>query len=663
VGGPGWFGLGWNNATGTWAANAWGGTSTAQDCTVTPNNNSCTTIHNWVNHMDADGNGIPGEEADRLRRVKSLAYWVSCACDASVAIPFSDTHGLISTTLYGGLGLAPIWCGSDPNARVPESEQQIVSACLLARVNLKGKHFPLSLRSLESGTALTTNEALTHRSGLAMYWGNLWKQPHTDYDTTTSVSTDLATTGGTWWNMERFSCSAASDQGGFGPYHNEPVLGRSCDTTDCAGHLECLGSCDSPRKRLGESGAWKPGDLTSYYKAVKASDGYQQTAADPTVAGGLTRNWAASSSGGTRLNTLSYRGKSWRALMVNQPYLLGMEYPVSTYNSYIANWVQLEAGSLLQYQATVCSQLNECEGPVQGVGGKLFGLHSGQAITLNLSGSAAPPYNFAGDPREAMSLAIRYSRAGLLGDGQCDVDAGCALTTASQCASGVVGPNGCIGGTASPGKLRIWVMNNKPMSVGWTPVHGSVSPYGKNIFPPTYLDTQYATAYIYPIYMQDSITTVTGATDQVPGTEYDTLRAWLSGDTTNTADAPNMDAAYYFTGPPPADADCKGPQGCWLFAGPKENVLVVQGAQWSYTSPNLPPGTYTFKITSVTGDADLYVRANGTATTSSWDCRPYLGTNQSETCSITLTGRGGYISAMVRGYASGTSTATLIGNN
>src|SRR5262249_53988404 len=110
--GPGWYGLGWHNNSQSWDANAWGGTTTAQDCTVTPNNNSCTTLHNWVNHLDFDGNGIPGEANDRQMAVKALAYWVSCACASNVAIPFSDTHGLLSTTLYGGLGLAPNWCGS-----------------------------------------------------------------------------------------------------------------------------------------------------------------------------------------------------------------------------------------------------------------------------------------------------------------------------------------------------------------------------------------------------------------------------------------------------------------------------------------------------------------------------------------------------------------------
>ncbi|MFL5354648.1 PPC domain-containing protein [Archangium sp.] len=57
----------------------------------------------------------------------------------------------------------------------------------------------------------------------------------------------------------------------------------------------------------------------------------------------------------------------------------------------------------------------------------------------------------------------------------------------------------------------------------------------------------------------------------------------------------------------------------------------------------------TFKITGGTGDADIYVRYNGPATVSQYDCRPFSGTS-TETCSFSYPAEGTY-SVMVRGYS------------
>ena len=651
--GSGWNGSGWNGSG--WNGNAWGGTGSAQDCTITPNNDSCTTLHDWVNHTDVNGNGVAGDNDDKGARVQALSYWVSCACPPNVTIPFSDTHGLISTTFSGGLGLAPTWCGSDTSAAVPSSEMEIVSACLMARINMKGKHYPLSLRSLESGTALTTNEKLTHNEPLAWYWGNLWKMPHLDFDSTTFIdSVDLSASGGWWWNMERFSCSAATDV-----LKDQALYGRDCDSSDCGGHLEFLGDCGSGKKMLGSPGSWDPkAPGNSYYKATAA------TLFQSAQPGGLASTTQSGGSGGTSTATATYRGRSWRVMTLNRPETLSLEQPLSSFLDGSYGQVQLESGSIPAAQVAYCTLDNPCEGgiPQDQRGRKLLGLSSSQSVSVTLSGNKAAPWNIPGDPNEPMSIAIRYSRPGKLGDGQCD-PAGCAQTTWMECASGKVGIGGCIGGIDSSAQLRIWVMNNTPYSLGWSPVHGSISPYGKNIFPATGSATTYSTAYIYPIYTQDALATVDGASDKTPGITYDTLRVWLSGDTANAADAPQLDTAYYLPGPPPGDANCRGPNGCWLFAGPNRSVSVAQNAEYSYTSPPLPGGTYTVRISNLSGDADLYVKANGTAAVNSWDCRPYQGAGTPETCVVTLPITGGYLSAMVRGFSAGTATATLTANN
>jgi hypothetical protein len=222
-----------------------------------------------------------------------------------------------------------------------------------------------------------------------------------------------------------------------------------------------------------------------------------------------------------------------------------------------------------------------------------------------------------------------------------------------------------VGGTSNPGLLNIWVNNNQPQTSGWTAVLGSQSPYNKPLFPPTYSATQYATAYIYPIYMQDSITSVPGATDMTPGlTEYDTLRVWMNGTTGSASDAPNLDAAYFFPGPPPADANCQGPGGCFVYAGANyggtpTTVSVAQNQQWTYTTPKMPGGTYTFTMSpNSTSDADLYVKINGSPTLNSFDCRPYYGQGQKETCTVTIP-NGATVGVMINGYSAGTSAVSF----
>jgi vibriolysin len=64
----------------------------------------------------------------------------------------------------------------------------------------------------------------------------------------------------------------------------------------------------------------------------------------------------------------------------------------------------------------------------------------------------------------------------------------------------------------------------------------------------------------------------------------------------------------------------------------------------------------TFALSGGTGDADLYVKAGSTPTTSSYDCRPYLSGNN-ETCNIAAKTTAIRIYVMLRGYMAYTSAS------
>ena len=649
---------------------SWGGDfPVSLDCTPSNNNPSCTTLHNWVNHSDQNGNsvvGYPYDQDDIEQRVTTLSYWVRCACPSDVSIPFSDTHGTVATTLHGSFGLATTWCSGSAGTTVPEAEMQRVSACLLSLVNTKGKHYPLSIRSTEPGTAMTTNEALVEERALALFFGNVWKAPHVDEDTTTPPSgASQINSGGVWWNQERFSCSlgdySLGQFEGFRTYNDQWAMGRDCEFSNCNNHVSFLGMCSTNSKAFGNVGAWDPNNPSQMYsKGVETS-----ISEDPAVPGVLALSTVGSSLGGSTISDVAYRGRNWYPVAVYAPESITIENPTPTFPTAGGHSAAIiESGTIGSGQSVMCAGTSalHCEALSSSAPGKLIGLVNSQVISVNYTANLPPPNNRAGDPSEAMTIAIRYSQPTLLGDGQCDPDAGCSGTIATMCASGVSGPSGCVGGTATPGKLRMLV-NNKMMNTSYQLVQGSNSPYGKNIFVPTGDDDKYGVAYVYPIYMQDSGATIPGLVDYTPGrTEYDTLRVFLRGDSRTPTDAPGLDTAYFIPGPPPADADCKGRQGCWLYAGPAQTVTQDNNTQFVYTSPTLPAGTYTFQLTDMTGDLDLYVKANATAGIYNWDCRPYAGPGTSETCSVTLTSAG-YVSVMVNGYAPGPSTATLLGRN
>ena len=92
---------------------------------------------------------------------------------------------------------------------------------------------------------------------------------------------------------------------------------------------------------------------------------------------------------------------------------------------------------------------------------------------------------------------------------------------------------------------------------------------------------------------------------------------------------------------------------------------VLSGASGSATYrciPSVPAGkTLTVRISGGTGDADLYTRFGSRPTTTTYNCRPYLGGN-TETCTtMTTTATAGNWFVMVRGF-SAYSGVTLVGS-
>jgi len=88
-------------------------------------------------------------------------------------------------------------------------------------------------------------------------------------------------------------------------------------------------------------------------------------------------------------------------------------------------------------------------------------------------------------------------------------------------------------------------------------------------------------------------------------------------------------------------------------------LSAATGADLNYTMV-VPSGAtgLSFTLSGGTGDADMYVKFGSAPTTTSYDCRPYVGGN-SESCPITTAQTGTYY-VMIHGYAA-FSGVSLVG--
>jgi hypothetical protein len=172
--------------------------------------------------------GPSGELARQFVR-----YAAGCSLDSSQSFELSwtDALGPHSETVWGSLGLATSW-GTGP---LSSSEEQWVSACLLARVNWYATTVMISLRGPHHALAQPDlNEATTYDVLEGAFWGNIFAATPTAFSC--NVGSNIATS-----RARKRDCAAG---------HIEPPNSvQQCGIIDIAG--ECHTRCDPPE--AGES--------------------------------------------------------------------------------------------------------------------------------------------------------------------------------------------------------------------------------------------------------------------------------------------------------------------------------------------------------------------------------------------------------------------------
>ncbi len=115
----------------------------------------------------------PGADGALARQ--AMRYMVSCALTSSQTFTFvwTDALGILHAEIYAGqLGLAPTWATGPLNL----TGQQLVSACLAARVNYYQVPVIISARSLHEPlkTMVNTQELADYPDVEGAFWGNLF---------------------------------------------------------------------------------------------------------------------------------------------------------------------------------------------------------------------------------------------------------------------------------------------------------------------------------------------------------------------------------------------------------------------------------------------------------------------------------------------------------
>jgi hypothetical protein len=103
-----------------------------------------------------------------------MKYLVKCSLPADLGMSFD--YGGITYLWPGAVGLAPHWAQGEP---IPESEQQLVSACLGAHANRYGAHVAISiLGNYADGSAIPVgdSELSTYPVTEGCFFGNLFRK-------------------------------------------------------------------------------------------------------------------------------------------------------------------------------------------------------------------------------------------------------------------------------------------------------------------------------------------------------------------------------------------------------------------------------------------------------------------------------------------------------
>ncbi len=165
----------------------------------------------WIDHRE------------QLKTV--LQYATQCALREDQTISFIDWNGA-QHNWQGSLGLADWWATAPlspaPAPRPARAGEELVSACLMARTNAKGRSVSLSMRARPELTAGPAEEAAYGRHEGA-FMGNLFSA--------TSVARSCSGPGGNGWLAD--------------PSTNAPMTaGRDCAADGTCG-FEYLGSCET----------------------------------------------------------------------------------------------------------------------------------------------------------------------------------------------------------------------------------------------------------------------------------------------------------------------------------------------------------------------------------------------------------------------------------
>ncbi|MBN1208422.1 MAG: hypothetical protein JXB05_26415 [Myxococcaceae bacterium] len=105
-----------------------------------------------------------------------MRYLVRCAAPAGQTRTYTHPQTGQQYTWNGGLGLAPSWANGAPASR---TEQQVITACLMAHVNRYGLSIPISVLGRDAMGALipfTHQELGIFSAREACFFGNLFTQ-------------------------------------------------------------------------------------------------------------------------------------------------------------------------------------------------------------------------------------------------------------------------------------------------------------------------------------------------------------------------------------------------------------------------------------------------------------------------------------------------------
>jgi len=199
--------------------------------------------------------------------LNAFRYMYGCACPAgqTFTVANDSTSQSRTTTFVGELGMAPGWCGRGGQAQVTNRQRELVSACIVARVNVRGNIAPVSLRNpgIIEHEARVFDEAAVYPWKEASFYGDIFDGPqarvkdvHVLSDGTIEGKNQALTEGlqGQTTFVHMFACLSDSwirSTGGEveSPYLQDRTCGGNESNCIAADAGSCDSRCSAPRHR------------------------------------------------------------------------------------------------------------------------------------------------------------------------------------------------------------------------------------------------------------------------------------------------------------------------------------------------------------------------------------------------------------------------------